>query len=48
MELLPSSRFSLEELADLFTRGYEGYALPFAIAALGGVVGGRQREMRLG
>lgn len=31
MELVPSSRFSPEELAGLFTRGYEGYALPFAV-----------------
>jgi len=31
MELVPSSRFSSEELADVFTRGYEGYVVPFAI-----------------
>lgn len=32
-ELRPSSSFSLHELAELFTRAYEGYFVPFALDA---------------
>jgi ribosomal protein S18 acetylase RimI-like enzyme len=31
MNLVPADRFSLAELAALFTRGYEGYAIPMRV-----------------
>ena len=31
MKLVPSDRYSLAELAELFTRGYEGYFVPMHI-----------------
>jgi len=32
-ELRPASGFSFEELADIFTRGYEGYFVPVRVDA---------------
>ena len=33
LELRPASTFELDELAELFTRGYEGYSIPFQVDA---------------